>query len=159
MINYSEVISQIEDQHCGSCKHGLAKRALLQLVETVPIPVKPEQTMPEPKKAVKVHRQPRMVVKGRTEKACNRCHVIKPVSAYPKNRTCADGHAGTCSACTQERAKRNYLAAQARKRGSTVLDKVAADTKALAAPRCQICHCNFISQAKLDEHNEMRHGG
>lgn len=159
MIDYAQVISQIEDQCCGACKHGLAKRALLQLVETVPNPVEPEQILPEPKKAVKVHKQARMVAKGRTEKACNACHVVKPVTAYPKNKTCADGHTGTCAACTQERQRRNHLAAQARKNGNTLLDKVMADTKRLHDFRCQVCHCNFQSQAKLDEHNEQRHDG
>jgi hypothetical protein len=160
MVDYQQLVSEMRDKHCGACAVGLSVKAMEELArnEITQAPVKAEQTLPKPVKAAKVHKQARMVVKGRTEKACNACHTIKPVSAYPLNKKCADGHTGTCAACTKERMRRNYQAAQARKRGNTVLDRVEADTKKLHDNRCFVCHCNFESQAKLTEHNKQRHG-
>lgn len=157
MIDYAQVITQIEDVHCGACKHGLAKRALSQLVNLPEIVLPHTPQAEQSKKAIKAHKQPRMVAKGRTEKPCNACHVIKPISAYPLNKTCTDGHAGTCRACTQERAHRYYAAKMAQEKGNALLDKVAADTKKLHDFRCDLCHANFLDQAKLDAHNMLRH--
>lgn len=41
----------------------------------------------------------RRPVLPRTEKPCSKCRLVKPLSAYPKNRRGRDGHHSNCKVC------------------------------------------------------------
>jgi hypothetical protein len=147
MTDYQALANEMRDRHCGACKYGLAIRALQCLDEGEPIAIPTVLPSDKPTAKPKVRNYLDPAAETRTEKACNNCGVLKPVTAYPKNKTCADGHAGTCSACTKERIHRVYLAKKAKKIQAKTAPKL--DGKF----RCDPCHAIFNTKQALDGHN------
>jgi len=149
MVNLNPVIADIEAQ-CRKCKIGEAIRLLREIQAEFGLAV---QTSHEPKPkpaavswtiAVKAPKQPRKAAKGpagtRTEKACHKCGQVKPLEEYPKNKTCRDGHTGTCRVCTVDRLHANY---KEKHPPAPVSDK---------PYRCDKCGKRFITKFVIDEH-------
>ena len=165
-MDLSQVIAEIES-HCAGCKFARALQALRDLRGDEKIVTRAAAAMQPPPAGVPVPRtkRPRKFARstGDFEKPCNKCHVVKPVSAFPKNKGCKDGHTGICCVCTAERSKRSYAERMKRKRKAAApemlrpaLDKIAADTEKLKADgkfRCDPCHGVFLTKAALDGHN------
>lgn len=151
-MNITEIITEIRDNHCGACKFGLAMRALEQLQSNETIVALATAVPPPAAPPLKPPWKRQRKAPLDFEKPCNKCHVTKPLSAYPKNKTCRDGHTGTCATCTNERVRKNK---------QTALDRIAGGTKVLKAqpPRldgrikCEPCRAVFTSEKSFREHH------
>ncbi len=148
-MNVAEIIQTIRQDHCTGCKVGLAIEALYKLGSPC---------LPVPSEAVKIaqpkkdKRRAAPEARTRTEKACNKCGVIKPLSAYPTNNACADGHTGACKACTSERHKENYLKKHAATSAPGSGDSEDSDLA------CKLCSARCSSANRLASHMRTVHG-
>ncbi|MFH0851570.1 MAG: hypothetical protein V1876_02370 [Candidatus Peregrinibacteria bacterium] len=120
-------------------------------------PIKPKPIRSKPTKSAKTRLKPAQSVSRRgdphrTEKACNKCHTVKPLSDYDKNAACRDGHVGTCMVCARAR----QAAAKARRKQMEKLTP-AASPKPPATRECDICGAQFRALDTLLEHKKMRH--
>ena len=68
-----------------------------------------------------------------SEKQCNKCGTVKPLTQFAKNKNCADGHLTTCRDCAklyrQQNAGRRRQTDEARRRRDGVAPKVVFDTE------------------------------
>ena len=112
------------------------------------ITAKPAAGMGKRRFALRVPGDP----KTRTEKACNACRVVKPITAFPVNKSCADGHTGTCKACVADRVSKRRSAKKEQKNGKT-----APLTSLDGKYRCEDCHAVFMGAIQLREHRQLRH--
>jgi hypothetical protein len=89
--------------------------------------------------------------KTRTEKPCHKCHTVKPLSEYPTNHQCADGHTGTCKNCTKARHDAHRAACAPK---PETLDSAESDYP----KNCDLCHAICQTERRYARHMELVHG-
>jgi hypothetical protein len=145
-----EIINTLKENHCGKCAVAAAIAALEKICsEPLQITACPPAAAKKPAKALKlkpVAGDP----KTRTEKACKKCGVVKPLSEYPKNHTCADGHTGECKKCCRNRSRASW-----RKRHGKPEVSPNADSEATVT--CKLCNAVCRNQAKYKSHMRTVH--
>ena len=162
-----DVISKTQENHCGNCQIGKALAELLRLRNTLQpsTAVQDEPAAPKSKlqKKTATYKKSLSAQKLGKSKVCNGCNLEWPIVNFPKNKTCAGGHAGTCRNCVRERV--NQRAAAKKKQGMPI--KQDANTK---TPRpsdqeepessleCKFCHAPCASPERLERHMRVVHG-
>ncbi len=152
---YQKAIQELQE-HCRECRIGQAIDLLMEFVPGSdlpgPEPAKPKQTRAKPIKADPSRSEPDQSVStrikpnpNRTEKPCNKCHTVKPLSEFTPNKACLDGHVGTCRTCERERV---------RKQQGKASPPPAKSDKPHA---CKVCGVRFHSIDTLTEHTKLRH--
>jgi len=78
-------------------------------------------------------------------KKCNKCGEEKDLTHYSPNKTCKDGHVGTCKPCANERVSKWYKDNRARRQ--LAANKRNQERKSLVVAhfgdRCEDCHNSF----------------
>ena len=83
----------------------------------------------------------------RKEKACHKCGQVKPLSEYGLNKTCADGHGGTCKQCYREKYAAGHPQAP-KKQESVDLNYPKA---------CELCRSPCSTEGRYKHHMLMVH--
>jgi len=123
---------------------------LFEVHGTEPVPVLLEKESPLSGTWVRKLKSVAVDPKTRTEKACNKCHVVKPLAEYPKNHTCADGHTGECKECCRKRARASW-----RKHHGKPEVGPSADPEATIT--CKLCNAVCHGHAKYKSHMRSVH--
>lgn len=143
---FEKIIEQLKG-HCAECPVG---KALHLLIDSSAKPELPEPIKAKPTKAAKTNPDP-----NRIEKACNRCHTVKPLADYRENAGCLDGHEGTCNACKAARQREKYRErVSARKQAAAPAPIGTGSNKKF---ECTVCGVRFNALNSLDEHTKLRH--
>ena len=160
-----QAIDNLKTEHCGVCKIHAAIVALEAITSQTPaasvqpaVPVMATRIAePVRSQKPKSNGHAQGDPKARTEKACKKCMVTKPLSAFIENKACSDGHEGTCKACRAELNKKAYQM----KFGKG--EQVQAPTAAAPTPKldgkhaCDECHAIFSGPIQLRQHRELKH--
>ena len=140
-----KTIKDIQESDCVNCRSGKALMALKELANTLE---RPSETNPAPpvKTPRRKYKRRTSAAASRTEKPCNKCSQVLPLSEYGKNKSCADGHEGTCKKCKKERIKRSKARKQQAEKGSRFREYP-----------CELCNEKFASPERLASHMRVVH--
>ncbi len=151
----------IREEKCGACPVSKAIQSLQEL-QSDPAPV--EVTICPPAAAMRVAGRIKKVrrvnfedPKTRTHKPCNICHKDLPLAEYGKNKTCADGHEGTCRGCKKLRIKAAYLKKRGKAKAGKLPSPSAAPDPVDSDLNCILCHAAATSPERLASHMRVVH--
>lgn len=63
---------------------------------------KPVQVIPPKAGRILQDTQTAKILAGSTEKACSRCHIVKPLTEFYRSKVAASGYQGYCKSCRKE---------------------------------------------------------
>ncbi len=137
-----DAIKLIEKDHCATCQYGVVLSMLRSLSAAYkPVVQKEEERKQEMRTVTRAKRKytrRQQTDANAFEKACNVCHVVKPLSEYEPNKGCADGHIGQCKSCRKEKARLRHERVAANMTTDPIndmIDEIAASTRELKEKR------------------------
>jgi len=156
---YSEILRDLQDRHDKIEAVIIALRNLEGIaappsdvekmtVKAIPVPAPAARKAAHKLKPPATNDDP----KTRTHKPCNKCRKDKPLSEFPPNSQCADGHVGECKGCRRIRSSANW-----RKKHGKV-QPTAAETAAPATDlKCRLCNALASTPDRLASHMRIVH--